>query len=83
MSETAEEPAKPEPAQPERTTAIDPPTTIVTFTKQWASYYAGEKAAFAPDAAARLIEEGVAEGGDPPDPPDPEGEITPHEDATS
>jgi hypothetical protein len=63
-------------------TSTEPPTTVVTFTKQWMSYYAGEKAAFAPDVAARLIDEGFAEGGDPP-PPDPDAEVAPHEDATS
>lgn len=44
-----------------------PRETVVTFTTQFASYFAGESAAFTPDEAARLGELGVV--GSPPDPP--------------
>jgi hypothetical protein len=42
---------------------IPPRETPVTFTEQFASYYAGEVAAFTPEEAQRLADLGVTEGG--------------------
>jgi hypothetical protein len=50
--------------------------TPVTFNTQFASYYAGETAAFTPEEAARLAELGVVgEGGPSPPATDPPGNV--------
>jgi hypothetical protein len=46
-----------------------PRDTEVTFTQQYASYYAGEKAVFTADEAQRLADLGVIEGGAATTPP--------------
>jgi hypothetical protein len=47
-----------------------PRDQVVTFTRHFASYNAGESASFTADEAARLAELGVTEGDPPPtDPP--------------
>ena len=52
--------------------------TPVTFNTQFASYYAGETAAFTPEEAARLAELGVV-GASPTTPTDPPGNVdVPH-----
>ena len=53
---------------------------VVTFSKQFLSYYEGEQAGFTEDEAARLVELGAAALVAPPEPPppDPEGEVAPH-----
>jgi hypothetical protein len=53
--------AGPRPEQ--RVEGIPPRETVVTFSTQFASYFAGESAAFTPDEAARLGELGVTDGG--------------------
>lgn len=58
----------------------EPRETVVTFTEQFASYYAGESAAFTADEAARLADLGVTgEGGGGPAPTDPPANVdVPH-----
>jgi hypothetical protein len=55
-----------------RSTGVEPPVVAVTFSEPCLSYNTGETAAFAPDVAKQLVEDGVA-GGDAPkgraDPP--------------
>jgi hypothetical protein len=49
---------------------IPPRETVVTFKEHFASYNAGESAAFTPDEAQKLVDEGVGVlGGGPSDPP--------------
>jgi hypothetical protein len=49
---------------------IPPRETVVTFKTHFASYNAGESAAFTPDEAQKLADEGVGVlGGGPSDPP--------------
>jgi len=49
-------------------------TTVVTFTKQWMSYFPGETAAFTAEWAQRLVNEGVVDV-----PVDPQAEAKPAE----
>ena len=61
---------------------IPPRETVVTFSTQFASYFAGESAAFTPEEAARLADlgvtgEGGGEGGPPATDP-PENTDVPH-----
>jgi hypothetical protein len=64
---------EPKAAAPEATeVALEgapPRETVVTFTTQHLSYYAGESAAFTEEEAARLAELGVIEGAAPTAPP--------------
>jgi hypothetical protein len=49
---------------------IPPRETVVTFKAHFASYNAGESAAFTPDEAQKLVDDGVGVlGGGPNDPP--------------
>lgn len=48
---------------------IPPRDTMVTFTRHFASYNAGESAFFTADEAERLAEQGVIDTGPPTDPP--------------
>jgi hypothetical protein len=49
---------------------IPPRETVVTFREHFASYNAGESAAFTPDEAQKLVDDGVGVlGGGPSDPP--------------
>lgn len=61
------------PADPPPEEALEgapPRDTVVTFSTQYLSYYAGESAAFTADEAARLVELGVTtEGGAATAPP--------------
>jgi hypothetical protein len=64
---------EPKAAAPEATeVALEgapPRETVVTFSTQYLSYYAGESAAFTEEEAARLAELGVIEGAAPTAPP--------------
>ena len=55
---------------PDLVEGIPPRETVVTFKAHFASYNAGESAAFTPDEAQKLVDEGVGVlGGGPNDPP--------------
>jgi hypothetical protein len=55
---------------PDLVEGIPPRETVVTFKTHFASYNAGESAAFTPDEAQKLVDEGVGVlGGGPNDPP--------------
>ena len=49
-----------------RSTDTEPPTVNVTFSKPCLSYNIGETAAFSPEAAKDLADQGVTEGGGAP-----------------
>lgn len=71
----------PEAGAPEQTVqGIPPRETPVTFNQQFASYFAGETAAFTPDEAQRLADLGVTGEGDAgPPPTDPPANVdVPH-----
>ena len=51
------------PPAPPRSTEVEPPVVAVTFTEPCLSYNVGETAAFTPDVAKQLVEDGVADGG--------------------
>jgi len=41
----------------------EPEVTAVTFNQQWMSYFAGEVAAFTPEMAQKLMDEGIGTSG--------------------